>query len=290
LDQDKDKKGIIITGANGFIGSYLVNYFLERNFLVTAFVRKKPATTDARINYQLFDLKDTIPEIAFPGSDYLIHCAYIKTEDNPDARIINNEGTKKLLDLSRKYNLKKFVFISSFSAHNQAVSEYGKSKYESEKIFDSERDLVLKPGLVIGNGGLFMNITSHLKKNRIIPVINGGRQLIQTLFIGDLAEVIETGITRDVSGVYPVAELHPVTMSEMYRLICRKERKNPVLISVPFFFAWFGISVFNYLRLKTPVSKENLLGLKGSITYDVTKSVEVFNMNFSPLAETIKMI
>jgi nucleoside-diphosphate-sugar epimerase len=288
--QHTTKPVIIITGANGFIGSYLVDYFLEQNFQITALVQEIPEQIIPTLKYQKFDLNDEIPEEPFSDADYLIHCAYVAADIDINAMKINIAGTKRLLELARKHNLKKFVFISSFSAHEKAVSAYGKSKFETEKLFDPERDLVLKPGLVVGNGGLFQKIATLIQKSNFVPMIDGGRQMIQTLYVGDLAKAIEKGIKNNISGIFPLAEILPGTMKDLYQQICKKKNKNPVLFSIPFFIANAGIAFFSLFGIKTPVSKENLLGLKWSQTYDIAKSVETFEMNFVPLKETLKMI
>jgi nucleoside-diphosphate-sugar epimerase len=284
------KPGIIITGANGFIGSYLLEYFQKKEYQITAFVHAIPKQRIQNVNYQLFDLQNDVPEEFFPDTDFLIHCAYIKAESNSNAMIINQEGTKRLLEASRKHNIKKFVFLSSFSAHEKAVSAYGKSKYETEKLFDPTIDLVLKPGLVVGAGGLFQKIVSIIKSSRIIPMIAGGRQPVQTLYINDLAQAIEKGMLDSISGTYPLAEAKAITMKEMYLQICAKENKKPVLVSVPFFVAHTGVFFFNLMGLNSPVSKENLLGLKYSKAYDISSSVETFKMNFKTFHETLKLI
>ena len=121
-------------------------------------------------------------------------------------------------------------------------------------------------------------------------MVDGGKQPIQTLYIDDLAKAIEKGILNDISGVYPMAEPHPITMKNLYKQICKKENKNPMLISIPFCIANAGVFIFNLLGLNSPVSKENLLGLKWSRTYDISRTVKSFEMDFIPLEETLKII
>ena len=208
-------KTIIITGASGFIGSNLINHFVEQGYAVYAFARNIPANLSLKAKFVYYNLEDnSINEEAFMNSSYIIHCAYLKYSDkhfNSDE--INIEGTKRLLELSRKYNLNKFIFLSSFSAHSEAFSHYGNVKLKLEKLFDENSDLILKPGLVLGNGGLFKSISDIILNNKIVPIIGDGKQPVQTIHVKDLANIIQVGIERSISGTYYLAESSAVKMN-----------------------------------------------------------------------------
>lgn len=73
----------------------------------------------------------------------------MKFDQNKNADKINIDGTKKLVEFCRKKNIKP-LFFSSFSAHKEAISHYGKTKLELEKLFDISKDVILKPGFVLG--------------------------------------------------------------------------------------------------------------------------------------------
>lgn len=284
------KPRVIITGANGFIGSYLVDYFIHKDFWVTAFVHSMPEKFTPTVKYLKFDLKNNIPEQPFKNADYVIHCAYSPADKNNEAFTTNLEGTKKLLELSKRNNIKKFVFLSSFSAHENAKSVYGRSKFEAEKLFNPEKDLVIKPGLVIGHGGLYLRISELIKKSKILPLIDGGKQMVQTLHIEDLAFAIEKGIKDDVSGILPLGVFKPLRMKDFYKGIAKSYGKNPIMIYLPAFLAQFAISIFQSLGIKTSVSKENISGLKHLKTYDTKESCKELGIIPKSFKETIETI
>jgi len=74
---------MIITGANGFIGTYLVDYFSTRGVEVTAFVYPQPSDKKPGVLYQTYDLGQPLNESLLAGCDILIHCAYIKSGGMP---------------------------------------------------------------------------------------------------------------------------------------------------------------------------------------------------------------
>lgn len=284
------KSRIIITGANGFIGSFLVDYFLERDYHITALVHSMPEKIHQNVRYDIFSLENNIPDEVFVNAHYLIHCAYVVANKSINARKINYDGTKNIIELSRKYNLKKIIYLSSFSALDETSSVYGKSKFEIEKLFNPTLDLILKPGLVVGKGGLFKKISDTIEHSRYLPIVGTGEQLIQTIYISDLARCIEIGITNDISGVYAVAENQPITMKTVYKLICKNLNKKRIIIPIPYFIVNAGIVFLNSIGQRPPVTKENLLGLKSGKTHSIAGSERVFNMQFTSLSESIKLL
>ena len=81
--------------------------------------------------------------------DILIHCAaeILDEKDPNEVWKTNFNGTKNLLNFSEKYNIKKFIFTSTFSIFEKnydspidekepssAIVDYGKSKYAAENL------------------------------------------------------------------------------------------------------------------------------------------------------------
>ena len=90
-----------------------------------AFVHSIPQNKLNGVEYVLYDLETEPDEKLFESVNYLVHCAYLKYEKNKNSDSINIEGTKKLIDICRKNNIKP-LFLSTFSAHKEAQSHYGR--------------------------------------------------------------------------------------------------------------------------------------------------------------------
>ena len=120
---------ILITGASGFIGSYLVEAALEAGMEVWAAVRRSSSRAylqDPRIRFFDLDLSsDEALTAALTGHlstngpwDYVVHAAgATKCRTTSDFRRINTEGTVRLarLLLATGALTGRFVFISSLS-------------------------------------------------------------------------------------------------------------------------------------------------------------------------------
>jgi nucleoside-diphosphate-sugar epimerase len=287
-----NKQTVIITGANGFIGSELLGYFSRKGYHVIALARSKPAVMPENSVYVKYSLEDTaVDETVFEKADYIIHCAYVKySPKQKNADTINLEGTRKLLEYSRKYKLKKFVFFSSFSAHPEALNHYGRTKLAIEKILDKSKDLILRPGLVIGNGGLYKAIQDIVSKNKFVPLLGGGMQAVQTIDINDLSLIIQKGMENDISGIYTVAEQEAITMKTLYKAIVGKTGAKKIFIHFPYWCAELLISLAGITRINISISKENISGLKKSRSYDIREMSEVFGMTPADYEATIEKI
>jgi len=154
---------ILITGASGFIGSFIVEEALKRGFETWAAVRKsssKAYLTDERTHFIELNLssKEQLVEQLRPHQfDYVVHAAGVtKCTDKRDFYRINTEGTKNLVTalMELQMPLKRFVFVSSLSVFGaireqqpyeeiretdtpRPNTEYGRSKLEAERFLES---------------------------------------------------------------------------------------------------------------------------------------------------------
>ncbi len=154
---------ILVTGATGFIGSFIVEEALNKGMEVWAAMRKTSSLEylrDSRIHRIELnlssedDLKNQLKDHPF---DYVVHAAGVtKCIHQEDFYRINTEGTKNLVNAIRtlKMPLKRFVYLSSLSIFGpireqqpyQEITEadmpqpntaYGKSKLLAEQFLDS---------------------------------------------------------------------------------------------------------------------------------------------------------
>lgn len=284
------KKKIIITGAAGFIGSELVRFFSEKEYDVTAFKYVAPKHKLENVRYVKFELNEEFDESLLTDCDMLIHCAYMAFYRHNNANQINIEGTKKLLEACRRNGVKKVLFLSSFSAQENALSNYGKVKFELEKIFDLSKDLIIRPGLVLGNGGLFLNMKNIVSKHKYIPMIGGGKQPLQTICIHDLSNSIEFALNNNIIGKYSLASSNPKIMKDFYKALASKLGKKVVLVNFPYFLADFSFWFIKTFRISMKVTKENLLGLRQMKAVDVTEDLKTFKLNPKSCSETLNLL
>jgi NADH dehydrogenase len=261
-------KLILITGASGFLGSELCKTFHARGYRVRALVRD---VREAR--YLAPYAKGGVFRCALPGDidagafegdiRALIHCAWAMPVRNmKSARMINVEGTRRLLDLARNANVHRFLFVSTLSAHDGAESLYGRSKLQVESLLEKDRDLIVRPGLVLGAGGLFARMRSSLDRVSLVPLFYGGRQQMQFIHITDLCKALQSAVEKDLAGKLDIAVNEPVGIRVFYRDLASGLGKNCRFVRLPGTLTYWLLRLLENLHISLPVSSENLLGLK----------------------------
>lgn len=283
---------IIITGANGFLGRELVIHFSKKNYDVIGLVRNPGAQQSLKnVTYKKHDLSKKLDESILKNADYLIHTAYIKEDRNtPNAFDLNLNGTKQLLKASRKYKLKRTIFISSMSAQPDALSTYGKQKYEIEKLFTHKTDIVIRSGLIIGRGGLVQQITNFIKRFHLAPLIGGGKQPLQVIAVYDLVTAIDTLLSLKINGTLTIAEPTVFSYKEFYRTIASHLHTPLVLLPVPFFLPLIAIRLAKIVGIPLAITKDNLLGIKRLRSVDTKADLAKINLKPDPLEISLQKV
>lgn len=223
-------------------------------------MRKVPEAKVAGVQYVLFDLTTGKCSESKIAADVLIHTAYVAVTDSKTSLQDNISGAKSLLRLFPEATMK--IFISSVSADPNSPAVYGQQKAAVEKLFLENGGTAVRPGLILGNGGMFANMRDYLTKKRNIPVFNGGKQPLQTVFVNDLVLAIEKLISNNMRGVFTFCEHDPVQYKEFYNELCRQLNVKPRFISIPFWVAGCMVSCANVVGITLPINHDNLQGLK----------------------------
>jgi len=280
-----------ITGANGFIGRYLVDYFASRGDTVKAFQRGELAQQMSGVKSYRFSMPDENKPDDFADLDVILHTAVVEYGSaQPDADEINYEGTKTILNAARRFGA-HIIYFSTFSAHPGALSHYGRSKLQIEKLFDQDSETVLKLGLVLGEGGLFGDIVKIIQNSRFIPLPGGGRQPIQTIWIGDLLAIISSVVDNKIYGKYDVAEFDSHEMRDLYQLVASNLQVKRSFFSVPLGLIETIVGGLELLRIPFPIKRENVLGLRALRAFDTRESMARLGIDAPiPLEESIKRL
>lgn len=280
---------VFVTGASGFVGSQLVSFLAARGWNVVGSVRDPERfETCENVRYVAHDLYKTFDAAMFEGVDYLVHTAYVKLDRaHKDAFEVNVRGTERLLAAAREYGVKKSIFMSSMSAHEGAVSIYGRQKLAIETMLDDSNDVILRCGLIIGNGGIVQQMAKFMRTKRMVPLVDGGTQPLQIIGIHNLLQVIEQVLQRDLHGRFVVANPEVYAYKELYKTMGAQLGVNPIFLPVPFFALLAAMRTIAFLRLPLAVNEDNLWGLKKLRAVDNAADVKELDVKLDTLREAL---
>jgi NADH dehydrogenase len=283
-----ERRVVVITGANGFIGARLVEYFSSDGWEVRALVYGEPAHQLPGVSYRQWTLGEPLGRDALEGADCVIHGAFVKY-DQTNASHLNIDGSERLLAECRATGVGRIVFLSSMSAKRDAISQYGRDKFRLQEALDGPRELVVRPGLVLGDGGLFHSLQRFVLGRGVVPLV-GGRQLIQTVYIDDLASAIQAGVRQGMAGIVTVAEREPVSFRELLAETARLLGRRVMFVPVPYRAVDLGMRVAGLLRVRLPVSLDNLAGLRGLEAQDVGPDLQRLGIDIRDYGASLRAI
>ncbi len=261
-------KKILITGASGFIGSFLVEEALKRDYKVFAGVRsssKRTYLSDNRIVFFESELSDrnVLTENLkkykkiYGRFDYIIHNAGItKSCRKEDFEIVNFKYTKNVINalIASDSIPDKFIYMSSLAAYGPGdahslqpvkdsdiphpITLYGKSKLKAEQFIKSLEGgfpyLIFRPTGAYGSREKDYYLAFKNIKQGFESYIGSMEQHITFIYVKDLVrllfDALESGISRKS---YFVTDLNQYTSIEFNRLIKQNLGKKTITLVFP---------------------------------------------------------
>lgn len=252
---------ILITGATGFIGGFIVDEALRRNMNVWVMLRKSSSRqwlSDSRIRFLEANLSsedDLVEKMHDLQFDYVVHAAGVtKCLHREDFRRVNVDGTKNLVNalLRLKLPLKKFVYLSSLSVFGpvreqqpyteildtdepQPNTEYGKSKLEAERWLENVGGLpvvFLRPTGVYGPRERDYFLMAKSIKAHTDFAVGFKPQDITFVYVLDVVQAIFLAIEKGEPGRKFFLSDGQVYRSSAFSDLIRKELGNPWWIRI----------------------------------------------------------
>jgi nucleoside-diphosphate-sugar epimerase len=238
----------LVTGATGFIGSFIAEELIKRGEGVRVLVRKTSNTKflrDLGVELCYGDLSDAASvSTALKGVDKVFHSAALVGDWVPreEAYKINVEGTRFLLNASSDEKIKRFVYVSSLAVlgmrdHHKTPSNppsektgdvYADTKIDAENMvteFGRKNDLpftVIRPGFVFGprDDKVIPRMVDFLKKGKYM-FIGSGRNKVNMIYVENLAgAVIEASYSDKTLGqVYNITNDSGMTMMDIVYMV-----------------------------------------------------------------------
>ena len=270
---------ILVTGASGFIGGYIVERLarqVSNTIIATGRTPTKRFDQFANVSYETADLTLDLQK---QQCDICIHCAGL-ADDRASAtqlELQNVTATKRLLESLSGCGL--FIYISSSSVYDFSdgtvknetdatpvadISDYGSSKLRGEStVIESGLPVIyiLRPRAVYGPGDrvLLPRILKAIRKK--FTVILGSLDVLSSMtHVENLYEVIEKVMLRNSQGIhiYNIADLQPYHLREVFAAISLKKSGHQRFLHIPVPLVKRLIRFAGILGIESAVSQQSL--------------------------------
>lgn len=252
-------KKVLVTGAYGFLGKYLIKELIENGYSVVAFGRKKQELDKLNIkNVETYvgDFcvrKDIVN--ASKNVDYIIHVGALSTVWGKREDFINTNvnGTKNILYACKINNIKRLIYISSPSIYSGKVDRFdinekdyddaNKLNYyiESKIIAEKEIKKANVPFVIIRPRGLFgigdTSIIPRLiraNKKIGIPLFNDGKNIVDITCVENVALALRLSIesTKAVGNIYNITNGEPREFKKILEELFKQINETPKYLKI----------------------------------------------------------
>lgn len=314
---------ILVTGANGLLGSFICNVLHAADISFKAMVRK---TSDLRllkkiprvhiVEGDLFDvlaLEKLLAEIST-----VIHCAGFVSFHKKDKKklfLANVEATKNMVNACLSSNTQNFIHVSSIAAigrnkknivvgentkweNSKLNTEYAKSKYLGElEVWRAGCEglsvKIINPSVILAPSDWERSSTKLLDLvKREFPFYPSGN--LNYVDIRDVGEIILKLLDNEMEGERFIVNAGSVSYKELFERAAIRMNKRPPGIKLSLPLAWIGW-LFENLRStiagrETMVTKETTRLSFTKSRYDNNKSHKILNHKYRSLENTLNWI
>lgn len=196
---------LAVTGATGFVGSHLVDRATAAGHQVRALTRIPQPPRDGVV-WIAGALDDTAALTALAdGADTIIHVAgVVNAPDRAGFAAANVDGTRHMLDAAEAAGVRRFVHVSSLSAREPQLSNYGWSKRQSEALVEATGLdwAIARPAAVYGPGDREMLDLFRVAKLGLALLPPSG--MMSAVHVNDLADLLLALAASRGSALYEV--------------------------------------------------------------------------------------
>jgi len=229
------KKNILITGGSGFLGRELIHQLLSlgEGVEVTTVYQSEKRICDIKqkftnVNFYCADIASdwyTLDHIVKKHNiQYIIHCAAMKhvdiCEKNPYRAVeVNIYGSKNIIDLFQKNNMKNLIGISTDKAINPSCT-YGSTKYLMEKIFLDKRASVYRGVNFLFSDGSVLDIWTN-QMNKGLPLSINKTNTTRFFISSEMAanKIIENLDTKEA--IITPNECYKIELHNLAKAFCK---------------------------------------------------------------------
>ncbi|MCX6641404.1 MAG: NAD(P)H-binding protein [bacterium] len=230
---------VLLTGASGFVGQQVLHQLLEAGHQVYALVHQQKSITGAIAIPGDVSVPESIDIRALKGCEAAIHLVGIIREF-PSRGItfdrVHVDATRTLLWTCHHAGIKRYVHMSAFGASLKSGAAYQRTKAQAEELVRSSqlKWTIIRPAMILGKNGVFLNTIKRLASLPVIPLIGDGEFIVAPVSVATAASAFAQSlvIAESVGKIYDLAG-EILTYQEMMQKLSLKLGRKPRFVHLP---------------------------------------------------------
>ena len=253
-------KLVVVFGGSGFVGRHVVRALAKRGYRIRVACRRpdlaghvqplgnvgqiQPVQANVRVRWSVAR--------AVQGAAHVVTLVAILHETGRQKfGAVHDFGARAIAEAARSVGA-GLAHVSALGADLDSPAGYARTKALGEKaVFDTIGDAVIfRPSIIFGPEDSFFNRFANMARySPILPLIGGGQNKFQPVYVGDVAEAIARSVDGKIKGgqIYELGGPQVLTFKQcMEELLMVIERRR-LLVPVPFWLANIQASILQLL-------------------------------------------
>jgi nucleoside-diphosphate-sugar epimerase len=279
---------ILLTGATGFLGEFVLEELVKRGHEVTCFVRKTSNLDKIKqmnVHYVFGELDDykSICE-ALEGKKALINIASLGFGNAPN-----------IINACEEMKVKRSIFVSTTGIFTKLNPDSKGIRLEAERlIIESSLDYtIIRPTMIYGTPGdrNMWRLVKFLKRLPVLPVLGAGKHLQQPVYVKDLAEVIVSAYENNISikKAYNVSGAEALTYNEVIDITGKVLGKKVIKIHFPMKLSYNLLKLYENISKNPKLKAEQVLRLNENKDFSHDEAKRDLGYNPLTFEEGIKL-
>ena len=266
---------IAVIGGTGFIGRQIVEILARQGARIKILARNadrakflKPMGDVGQISITSGSaLDDDALTRIIEGCDTVINTIGILAESGSQRfNSLQAELPARIGRIAKANGVKSIVHLSAIGADLNSASLYARTKAQGEQGLMAEfpKAVILRPSLVFGTGdGFFNRFASMAVMAPGLPVIGGGKNKVQPVYVGDIAQAVLAVLTdkKSEGKIYELGGPEVMTFREAMAYIIKQIKRKRLLLPVPHGVMTLAATAMSILP-SAPVTRDQLKLLK----------------------------
>lgn len=242
---------VSLIGGTGFVGRALAVKLLNAGARVIVLARNAERAKRLKIGGEIGQLT-AVPGNALDDADLfsvlspadiVINLVGILAQSGRQTfSALQTELPLRIGRMAKEAGCQQIVHVSALGADLKSPSIYARTKAEGERglLRQSPNAVILRPSIIFGPGDNFFNRFGQMAMFApALPLIGGGKNLMQPVYVGDVADAIlaASSLENAKGQIYQLGGPQTYSFADLMRFTLRCVGRRRMLVTIPFSIA-----------------------------------------------------